>query len=103
MKNDVIDLVLPWVNSRDPLWQAEKNKYDPEHKASDVRYESWDNLQYLLRGIEAYMPWVHKVFFITWGHIPEWMNTAYDRLVVVRHEEYIPKIFLPTFNSNVLE
>ncbi len=103
MKNDVIDLVLPWVDSRDPLWQAEKNKYDPEHKASDVRYESWDNLQYLFRGIEAYMPWVHRVFFITWGHIPEWMNTAYDRLVVVRHEDYIPKIFLPTFNSNVIE
>lgn len=103
MKNDVIDLVLPWVDGRDPLWQAEKNKYDTGRKGSDVRYESWDNLQYLFRGIEAYMPWVHKVFFITWGHMPEWINTSYDRLVVVRHEEYIPKEFLPTFNSNVIE
>lgn len=103
MNNRAIDLVLPWVDGNDPQWRAEKSKYDAERKASDVRYESWDNLQYIFRGIEAYMPWVHKVFFITWGHIPEWLDTAYDRLAVVRHEEYIPKDFLPTFNSNVIE
>lgn len=103
MMNDAIDLVLPWVDSSDPLWRAQKNNYDTKQEVSDVRYESWDNLQYIFRGIEKYMPWVHKVFFITWGHIPEWLNTAYDRLVVVRHEDYIPKDFLPTFNSNVIE
>lgn len=103
MKNNAIDLVLPWVDSSDPLWRAEKNKYDTECGVSDVRYESWDNLQYLFRGIETYMPWIHKVFFITWGHIPKWLNTTCDKLVVVKHEEYIPDDFLPTFNSNVIE
>lgn len=103
MKNDRIDLVLPWVDGQDFAWRMQKNQYDTECGASDVRYESWDNLQYLFRGIEEYMPWVHKVFFITWGHIPVWLDTACDRLVVIRHEDYIPEEFLPTFNSNVIE
>lgn len=103
MGNQQIDLVLPWVDGSDPLWLAEKNKYDINHEVSKVRYESWDNLQYIFRGIEQYMPWIHKVFFVTWGHIPEWLNISYEKLVLVRHGEYIPKKFLPTFNSNVIE
>ena len=65
MGNQQIDLVLPWVDGSDPLWLAEKNKYDINHEVSKVRYESWDNLQYIFRGIEQYMPWIHKVFFVT--------------------------------------
>ena len=103
MQNAEIDLILPWVDGNDPLWRAEKNKYDSSHLVSDVRYESWDNLEYVFRGIEKYMPWVHKVFFVTWGHLPSWLNTSYEKLVVIKHEDYIPKEFLPTFNSNVIE
>lgn len=103
MQNQQIDLVLPWVDGNDPAWREEKNKYDSEHKVSDVRYESWDNLQYVFRGIEKYMPWVHKVFFVTWGHIPQWLNTSYEKLSVVKHTDYIPEKYLPTFNSNVIE
>ena len=98
-----IDIVLPWVDGNDPDWRAEKNKYDPAHSESDVRYQSWDNLEYLFRGIEQFMPWVHHVFFVTWGHIPTWLNTEYDKLTVVRHEDYIPLKYLPTFNTNVIE
>ena len=103
MRESCIDLVLPWVDGNDPAWRAEKDKYDENKMVSDVRYESWDNLQYVFRGIEKYMPWIHKVFFITWGHLPAWLNTSYNKLVVVKHEDYIPKEFLPTFNSNVIE
>lgn len=103
MKNQPIDIVLPWVDGNDPLWRREKNKYDMKGRISDVRYQSWDNLQYVFRGIEAYMPWVHKVFFVTWGHIPEWMDISCERLEVVKHSDYIPSKYLPTFNSNVIE
>lgn len=103
MQNQPIDIVLPWVNGNDPLWRTEKSKYDPENKTSDVRYEPWDNLQYVFRGIEKYMPWVRKVFFITWGHLPEWMDVSCEKLSVIRHSDYIPSEYLPTFNSNVIE
>lgn len=103
MKNDVIDLVLPWVNGADPEWKRVKDQYDVNHTVSEVRFQSWDNLQYLFRGIEKHMPWINKVYFITWGHLPEWLNTSYEKLVIVKHSDYIPQKFLPTFNSNVIE
>ncbi len=103
MKNTPIDIVLPWVDGSDPQWRAEKDKYDKNHGISEVRYESWDNLRYVFRGIEKYMPWVNKVFFVTWGHVPGWMDTSYERLRIIRHGDYIPSRYLPTFNSNVIE
>lgn len=103
MQTKPVDIVIPWVDGSDLLWQIEKDKYDTEHKVSDVRFQSWDNLQYVFRGIEKYLPWVHKVFLITWGHLPGWLNVDYEKLAVVRHDEYIPKKYLPTFNSNVIE
>ena len=103
MGNQPIDIILPWVNGDDPLWRREKNKYDREGRISDVRFQSWNNLQYVFRGIEENMPWVHKVFFVTWGHVPEWMDLSCEKLEVVKHSDYIPSKYLPTFNSNVIE
>lgn len=106
--NNKIDIVLPWVDGEDPEWQALKRKYtESEHLVEigdpGIRYQSWDNLQFVFRGIEKYMPWVNKIFFVTWGHLPCWLNTDCKKLVVVRHDEYIPAEYLPTFNSNVIE
>lgn len=103
MNNEQIDIVLPWVDGSDKLWRAEKDKYDKNHDSSDVRFQSWDNLQYVFRGIEKFMPWFHKIFLVTWGHIPEWLNTSYDKLAVIKHSDYIPDKYLPTFNSNTIE
>ena len=103
MAEEKIDVVIPWVDGNDPLWIAEKNKYDLNQKFSEVRFQSWDNLQYVFRGIEKYMPWINKVFLITWGHLPAWLNLGCQRLTVVKHTDYIPQQYLPTFNSNVIE
>lgn len=103
MQNQPIDLVLPWVDGQDPAWRVEKNKYDPGHKTPDVRFASWDNLQYVFRGIERNMPWIHKIFLITWGHVPVWLNTSCEKLCIIKHSDYIPVQYLPTFNSNVIE
>ena len=98
-----IDIILPWVNGNDPAWRAERDKYDSDQIVSNVRYQSWDNLQYVFRGIEKNMPWIHKVFFVTWGHLPEWLNISCEKLTIIKHNDYIPAKYLPTFNSNVIE
>ena len=108
MKNGPIDIVIPWVDGGDPAWLAEKAKYekndDVEKNAnSELRYTSWDNLQYWFRAVEKFMPWINKIFFVTWGHVPEFLNTQHPKLRIVKHEDYIPKEYLPTFNSNVIE
>jgi hypothetical protein len=36
---------------------------------------------------------------VTWGHLPNWLNRAAPKLHIVRHEDFIPHEYLPTFNS----
>lgn len=109
MNKEKIDFVIIWVDGNDPDWQKEKNKYDTsvndDNKGDStiVRYRSWDNLQYWFRGVEKFAPWVNKIHFVTWGHLPEWLDTTNPKLNIVNHKDYIPKEFLPTFNANTIE
>ena len=104
-----IDFVIPWVDGSDPAWQAVHDQFataDDEldyGKSAPIRFRSWDNLQYWFRGVEKFAPWVRKIHFVTWGHLPPWMNTNHPKLHIVRHEDYIPSKYLPTFSSHVIE
>ena len=40
---------------------------------------------------------------MTWGHLPAWLNTDNEKLVIVNHRDYIPGKYLPTFNANTIE
>lgn len=100
-----IDIVIPWVDGNDPEWQAVKSEYNPD-EGTDTRvnrYRDWGILKYWFRGIEKFAPWVNKIHFITWGHVPEWLNVDQEKLNIVRHEAYIDKAYLPTFSSHPIE
>ena len=60
-------------------------------------------MDFLFRGIEKNANWVNKVFFVTYGHLPKWLNVKNEKLVIVNHKDFIPEKYLPTFNSNVIE
>lgn len=104
-----IDVVIPWVDPTDKEWQASKNKFLKDLNSDKVdnsenRFRDWDNFKYVFRGIDKFMPWVHKIYLITCGQVPDWMNKeADDRLVIVNHSDYIPKEYLPTFSSHPIE
>lgn len=103
--NQGIDFVITWVDGGDKEWLKEKAKYDTtiDVDNSIERYRDWELLKYWFRGVEKFAPWVRKIHFITWGHVPEWLNTNHPKLHIVNHEDYIPKKYLPIFNSSVLE
>lgn len=102
-----IDIVVPWVDGSDPEWQKEFRKYSSLEMGrddnSEIRYRDWDNLQYLFRGIEKFSPWVNKVHLITNGQKPKWLNMNAPKLNFVRHEDFIPKEWLPTFSVRPIE
>lgn len=107
-ENYSIDVVITWVDSSDKTWLDEKNKYSNQilnnnrHIAGDNRYQDQGTLQYIFRGIEKFMPWVRKVFLVTYGHLPSWININCDKLKIVKHSDFIPEEYLPTFNSNAI-
>ena len=106
-----IDFVLPWVDGSDKEWIALKNKYlesannlssRPEAN-SDCRYRDWGLLKYWFRGVERFAPWVNRVFFVTCGQKPDWLDESNPKLQLVDHKDFIPASYLPTFQSNTIE
>ena len=59
--------------------------------------------RYWFRAVERYAPWVNKVFLVTNGKFPDWINPDNPKLVLVKHDDYIPEEYLPTFNSCAIE
>lgn len=105
---EVIDFVVPWVDGSDNEWRALKNKYLKAESRNDIdgsdkRYRDLGVLKYWFRGVEKYTPWVNKVYFVTSGQLPDWINLNAKKLVWVKHEDYIPEEYLPTFSSNPIE
>lgn len=101
-----IDFVVMWVDGADPAWQQERAAYCPREDnngTSENRYRDWDLMRYWFRGVEKYAPWVHRIFFVTNGQVPGWLNRQHPKLRLVKHSDYIPEAYLPTFNSNVIE
>ena len=105
MKNGKIDFVITWVDGNDKEWQEEKSKYQQTDGDDNrvVRYRDFDNLKYWFRAAEKYASWVNKIYFVTWGHVPEWLNTEYSKIKVVNHKDFIPEEYLPTFSSHTIE
>lgn len=100
-----IDFVIAWVDGNDPLWQKERNQYRADKVADTcaARYRDMETLKYWFRAVEKYAPWVNKIHFVTWGHLPEWLNTQHPKLHIVNHKDYIPEEYLPTFSSRPIE
>lgn len=98
-----IDIVIAWVDGSDPLWQEERMRVLPSSAFIARRYRDWGLLKYLFRSIEENAPWVNKVHFVTWGHLPSFLNTDHPKLNIVKHSDYIPNEYLPTYSANPIE
>lgn len=105
MNTNKIDFVVTWLDSTDPAWQSLYESYKPTTKGdiSNARFRDMNIFQYWFRAVERYAPWVNKIYLITNGKFPDWINKDNPKLVLVKHEDYIPKEYLPTFNSCAIE
>lgn len=97
-----MDIVITYVDGNDPVWR----KSYSEHTRIPImtkRFRDWGTLPYLFRGIEKNMPFIENVFLVVSGdsQVPAWVNR--DAVKVVRHGDFVPEEFLPTFNCNPLE
>ena len=99
--DDKIDFVVTWGSNDDPEWRKQREYYSAKAGRtvdnSVYRYREWDMLHYLFRGIDKYASWVNKIYFVTYGHLPKWLNTDNSKLVIVKHEEFIPAEYLPYY------
>lgn len=102
-----IDFVITWVDGKDASWREKRKQYavaeDGKEGSYQFRFRDWDILRYWFRSVEKFAPWVNKIFFVTCGHLPQWLDITNPKLQIVKHSDFIPEEYLPTFNSNAIE
>ncbi|MCR4827906.1 MAG: hypothetical protein K5864_00400 [Bacteroidales bacterium] len=97
-----MDAIITYVNGLDPEWQANYRQFAPSTDKLK-RFRDWGTLPYLLRGIEANMPFVENIFLVVAreSQVPQWVDRS--RLNIVLHSDIIPQNLLPVFNSCTIE
>ncbi|MEA0974427.1 stealth conserved region 3 domain-containing protein [Lacticaseibacillus paracasei] len=80
-----------------------REKHIVDQYADDRRYREEISFKYWFRSVEKNCPWVHKIYLVTNGQIPEWLNIENPKLSVVFHSQILDQEVLPTFNSNAIE
>lgn len=107
-----IDAVFTWVDGSDREWQERKahalnitdSKQFVNEAVSDARFADHDELRYSLRSISQFAPWIRKIWIVTSGQVPSWLDTSNPRVVVVNHDDIWPDTTgLPNFNSHAIE
>lgn len=104
-----IDVVYTWVDgaaSAGDLRAALEAEGAPAlpGAATRNRFRSIGELRYSLRSLDAYAPWVRRVFLVTNGDAPPWLDLECPNLQVVNHREIFEDTSaLPTFNSHAIE
>jgi hypothetical protein len=100
------DVVYTWVDGGDPEYMCLVDRF--AEKSTDRNPERYrDNLQlmrYSIRLVENFFNHFDSLILVTArAQVPTWLNVDHPRLRIVHHDEFIPKEYLPTFNSNVIE
>lgn len=104
-----IDLVYLWVDGKDKEWQKQKcewlQKLNLPHSQDNDSCRFVDNqeLKYSLRSVSENMPWINKIFIVTNGQVPEWLNINNPKIKIINHKDIMPESALPTFNSCAIE
>jgi hypothetical protein len=99
-----VDAVYLWVDGSDPNWLSKKREYSSvadSHGTSDSRFTSRNELYFSIATLLKNAPWINRIWLVTDGQTPD-LKDLTDRVAVVDHQDFIPKKFLPTFNSHVI-
>ena len=97
------DLVVTWVDGQDPQWQEKYREFAGDEIEDFYLYRDWGWMRYWFRCVEKNLPWIRSIHFVTWGHLPAWLDTDHPKLHVVKHQDFIPSEYLPTFSSHTIE
>ncbi|MDD2755062.1 MAG: Stealth CR1 domain-containing protein [Methanothrix sp.] len=105
------DVVYTWVNGSDEAFAESRRRCLIKHgfalapeASGGHRFRDNEELRYSLRSLDAYAPWIRRVYIVTNGQVPRWLDTENERVRIVTHDKLFSNSDdLPTFNSNAIE
>ncbi|MFT3860246.1 stealth conserved region 3 domain-containing protein [Micropruina sp.] len=108
--NEPVDAVYTWVDDTDPDWRRRRAEVAPSGQglASDAldaaRTRDRDEFRHSLRSLAMYAGWIRRIWIVTDGQVPAWLDVDHPRISVVTHREiFTDPGALPVFNSHAIE
>ena len=106
-----IDLVYLWVDGNDKEFIKSKKYWEEKlnipvcESNNDHKYVDHEELRYSLRSVMKNAPWINRIFIVTNGQIPKWLDLdkSSSKIKLINHKDIMPEDSLPTFNSNAIE
>ena len=111
-----IDVVITWVDGRDPNFHRKRNKYLNEIEVKQInkptRFHEVGELYFVIKSIFKFAPFIRTIHIVTDDQIPEvidkskgWSKYYRDKIKVVDHKEIFReyKEVLPSFNILSIE
>lgn len=105
-----VDLVYLWVDGNDPDWQKEKKYWEAKlqrqgtSETNNSRFSDQQELRYSLRSCFKFAPWINRIFIVTNGQIPSWLDLSKSsKIKIITHDQIMPADALPVFNSEAIE
>lgn len=97
-----MDAVITYVNGMEPIWRLQYNLHSNGKCFRHNKFTDYGTLRFVLRGISEHMKFIDRVFLVVSNieQVPDYVN---DNVVIITHDMFIPKEYLPTFNSNTIE
>lgn len=114
----VVDAVVTWVDGADKAHakkrlKAFKSLHEScidEEAAAPTRFQSVGEIDYCIRSLLKFAPWLRTIYIVTDGQTPAILKTlqhtqTQTRLTLVDHQEIFKgyENYLPTFNSLTIE
>ena len=99
-----IDMVFTYCDGTDPKFIEEKNRFIKEKDKVNnkpIRFININEITYSVRSVLKFIPWINMIYIITNKQIPP--IELNPKVKIIDHTEIIPKKYLPTFNSDVIE
>lgn len=104
-----IDMVIPYVDNTDKVWQKVYSDYcirtKQKSRITDIhcdRYEDIGLINFQLKLINKNMPWINTIYLLLMNR-EQAPKDLPNNVKIVYHAQFIPKQFLPTFNSTTIE
>lgn len=110
--NQPVDAVITWVDGLDPIHQAKLSSYLAEQglnkrpeAAAPTRFNQCGELEYCVRSLIRYAPWIRTIYIVTDAQIPSLVSQYNGRVKIIDHREIFAGFEdnLPTFNSVAIE
>ena len=101
-----IDMVYTYVNGNDPTYIDKRKLYK---NIDDFDYQKTycnvNELNYSIKSVIKYLPFIRKIFIITDNQIPYIDDSLYKLkpIIIIDHKDIIGNKYLPTFYSDVIE